>query len=133
MKSYLCDTNIISELMRRRPHPEVRKWSREIAELSISVITVDEISFGLHRQKLADRIHWLEEFIEDECNVIPIDHAAASRAGQIRGQLASKGIVRSQSDMLIAATAWVHGLTLATRNTRDFEGTGIALFNPFEG
>jgi predicted nucleic acid-binding protein len=133
MKSFLCDTNIISELMRRKPHPKVRQWSRSIAEFSISVITVDEISFWLNQKKLLERIHWLEGFIDDECNVISVDHAVASRAGQIRGQLASKGIFRSQPDMLIAATAWVHDLTLATRNTRDFEGTGIALFNPFEG
>lgn len=132
MKSYLCDTNIISELMRRRPDPKVRKWSRQNAEFSISVITVDEISFGLYRQKLLDRINWFEGFIEDSCHVVPINREVALRAGEIRGRFASKGITRSQADMLIAATAWAHGHTLATRNTRDFEGTGIALFNPFE-
>ena len=133
MKQYLCDTNIVSELMRRRPNKSVRSWSRQINEFTISVITVDELRFGLHRQKLMDRIEWLSGFIEDSCEVLSADYAVAVRAGQVRGELAAKGIVRSQSDMLIAATAWAHNLTLATRNTRDFEGTGIALFNPFEG
>ena len=133
MKQYLCDTNIVSELMRHRPDPNVRAWSRQISQFAISVITVDEISFGLHRKKLVDRIEWLSGFIEDSCDVIPIDYSVGARAGQIRGQLTCKGIVRSQPDMLIAATAWAHDLTLATRNIRDFEGTGIALFNPFEG
>ncbi len=133
MKQYLCDTNIVSELMRRSPNESVRSWSRQINEFTISVITVDELRFGLHRQKLIDRIEWLSGFIEDSCEVLSADYAVAVRAGQVRGELAAKGIVRSQSDMLIAATAWAHNLTLATRNTRDFEGTGIALFNPFEG
>lgn len=132
MKHFLCDTNIISELMRRRPDDSVRDWSRQIDQFSVSVITIDEISFGLHRQSLIDRIEWLNGFIQDSCNVIAIDYPTASRAGEVRGKLASKGVVRSQSDMLIAATAWAHDLTLATRNTRDFEGTGIALLNPFE-
>lgn len=132
MKQFLCDTNIVGELMSRRPNQSVRAWSRQISQFAISVITVDEISFGLHRKKLVDRIEWLNGFIDDSCDVLPVDYSVAARAGQIRGQLAAKGIVRSQPDMLIAATAWAHDLTLATRNTRDFEGTGIALFNPFD-
>ncbi|WP_269524839.1 type II toxin-antitoxin system VapC family toxin [Coraliomargarita parva] len=131
MKQYLCDANIISELMRRKPNECVRSWSRQIDELSISVITIDEIGYGLHRQNLTDRINWFKCFIADNCTVLPVDNEVALRAGQVRGQFASKGIARSQPDMLIAATAWAHKLTLATRNTKDFEGTDVPLFNPF--
>ncbi len=52
-------------------------------------------------------------------------------AGELRGRLRSRGLARSQADMLIAATAQLHGLTLVTRNVRAFEGTAIGLVNPF--
>ena len=55
----------------------------------------------------------------------------ARRAGQLRGELASRGSPHTQADMLIAATAQVHQLMLVTRNVRDFEGTAIGLLDPF--
>jgi predicted nucleic acid-binding protein len=56
----------------------------------------------------------------------------ARRAGELRGALQQRGDVRDQADMLIAATAQVQNLALATRNIRHFEGCGIALINPFD-
>ncbi len=55
----------------------------------------------------------------------------AERSGVMRGELRARGITRSQADTLIAATAQVLGLTLVTRNVRDFEGCRIDLLNPF--
>jgi len=55
----------------------------------------------------------------------------ARHAGVLRGQLARRGRPRAQGDMLIAATAALHGLTLATRNERDFEDCGVTVVNPF--
>jgi predicted nucleic acid-binding protein len=63
--------------------------------------------------------------------VLPISQNIARRAGELRGQLSARGMVREQADMLIAATAQVYQLTLVTRNTRDFENCGIGLLNPF--
>jgi len=63
--------------------------------------------------------------------VLDITPAVARRAGELRAFLQASGQVRTQADMLIAASAQVHGLTLVTRNTRDFDGCGIAVLNPF--
>jgi predicted nucleic acid-binding protein len=63
--------------------------------------------------------------------VLTISEAIARRAGELRGQLAARGVVREQADMLIAATAQAHQLTLVTRHTKDFENCGIGLLNPF--
>jgi predicted nucleic acid-binding protein len=63
--------------------------------------------------------------------VLPVTDAIARRGGEMRAALAARGQVRSQADMLIAATAQVHALTVVTRNVRDFDDCGIALLNPF--
>lgn len=130
----LADTNVISELMRRQPHAGVLAW-RDMTEamhgqVTISVITVDEIFYGLLRKPNAGLLAWFDGFIS--CNqVIDTTEAIARRAGEMRGLFATRGQVRSQADMLIAATAQVHALTLVTRNVRDFDGCGIAVLNPF--
>jgi toxin FitB len=61
----------------------------------------------------------------------PLPRYCGWRAGALRGQLAARGLVRHQADMLIAATAQAHQLTLVPRNIRDFEDCGIGLLNPF--
>jgi len=65
-------------------------------------------------------------------DILPVTRAIAERAGSMRGALQAEGSTRSPADMLIAATAQVHVLTLVTRNARDFRGCQIPLFNPFE-
>ena len=133
MTQWLCDTNVISEDMRPKPDAFVHAWISKQEQLFISAITIDEVTFGLKRAGMLERLEWFRAFVADQATVLEVDEDIAYRAGSIRAELSQKGITREQPDMLIAATAWAHGLTLATRNTRDFEGTGIALFNPFEG
>jgi predicted nucleic acid-binding protein len=132
MKQWLCDTNIISEEMRPSPDARVRAWLQQRDVIHLSAITVDEIIYGLHLRRMQKRILWFEEFIQERCTVLNVTTEIAQRAGKIRAELAQRGQTREQPDMLIAATTWSHGLILATRNTRDFEGTGIPTFNPFE-
>ena len=132
MKQWLIDTNIVSEIMRRKPDTNVQAWCISKDTFRISVITIDEIIYGLERQSLDSKIKWFQEFVSTKCTVHPVTEPIANRAGEIRGQLASIGQTRSQADMLIAATAWSHHLVLATRNTKDFDGTGVPIFNPFE-
>ena len=99
--------------------------------LTISVVTVDEIMFGLSWRPTARLLAWLDAFVLRH-EVLPITVDVARRAGELRGQLQGRGQTRTQADMLIAATAQIHALTLVTRNVRDFDGCGIGVLNPFE-
>jgi predicted nucleic acid-binding protein len=132
MNQWLCDSHIISEEMRPKPNLRVQAWLKARDSIHLSVISIDEITFGLHQRCLWHRLRWFESFVRGNCIVLDIDTRIAQYAGRLRAELGQRGQTRSQADMLIAATAWANGLTLATRNTKDFEGTGITLFNPFE-
>jgi toxin FitB len=129
--SVLIDTNVLSELARPSPNTHVVRWAQGLEGLAISVVTLDEVFFGL-TIKPNVRVHgWFEAFVELHCHVLDVTAPIARQAGILRGQLSLRGRPRTQADMLIAATAAQHGLTLATRNQRNFEGCGIALVDPF--
>lgn len=129
--TFLIDTNIPSELLRPRPNPGVLAWLAHEPRLSISVICVHESIYGLTLKQNQPLLRAYEDFVDQYCTVLPVDDAIARRAGSLRGNLARRGQTRTLPDMLIAATAQAHNLTLVTRNTRDFEGCGIGLLNPF--
>lgn len=128
---YLCDTNIVSEAMRRSPNRDLLLWFESLDTVIISVITVEEIRCGLAHKDAHRQLGWFEEFCRIGCEVLPVSKAIATRAGILRGQLRKAGRLQTQADMLIAATASRHGLTLATRNVADFDRCGIPVFNPF--
>jgi len=127
----LVDTNVISELTRLQPNPGVLGWSASVSEAALSVVTVEEILYGLSWRPNVRVSRWFDDFLAARCELLPITGDIARRCGWLRGWLAAKGIVRTQADMLIAATAQAHGLTLVTRNVRDFEYCAIPLLNPF--
>jgi len=129
--SFLCDTNIISELIRPQPNPGVVAWTKQILSIFISVITLEEIVYGLAAKPNARVQAWWEEFQQSNCQILPITVEIAQRSGELRGQLRTQGKPRSQADMLIAATAQINQFTLVTRNIRDFEDCSILLLNPF--
>lgn len=131
-REYLCDTNVVSELMRPTPQPHVEEWLNKEVRVYLSSVSVEEIRFGLVRKSLEKKSIWFEQFLRTYVTVLAVDEKIGDRSGRVRAEMGMSGQTRSQADMLIAATAWAHDLTLATRNTRDFEGTGIALFNPFD-
>lgn len=127
----LCDTNILSELARPVPNDGVIEWVANAAVIYLSAVTVDEIYFGLSRRNNVRIRKWFEVYLANDCEVLSVTTEIAKYAGELRGQLSLKGQVRSQADMLIAATAFVHGFELVTRNERDFEGCNIVVLNPF--
>lgn len=129
--TFLCDTNIISELARSQPNLGVLEWSVDVSSISLSVITLEEICYGLAAKPNARVQTWFQTFLNTCCYLLPITPEIAQRSGELRGSLRTQGKPRSQADMLIAATAQVHQLTLVTRNTRDFENCNIIVFNPF--
>lgn len=133
MRNLLCDTNIISEVMRVSPDYKVNNWFLKIESVFISVVTIDEVYAGLsflgpHTKKKK----WFDAFLVNHCQILSVSKEIAVLSGQMRGQLRRQGIQRSQADMMVAATAKVHHLILATRNTKDFMDCEIELLNPFE-
>jgi hypothetical protein len=134
---YLLDTNVISELRKaRKTHPTVRKWAQPLpsASLYISVISVLELEIGILLINRRDKEQgavlrgWMDSHVLPTFSgrILPIDTAVAQRCATLHVPNP-----RSDRDALIAATALVHGLTVATRNVADFERTGAAVLNPW--
>ncbi|HEY2294799.1 MAG TPA: type II toxin-antitoxin system VapC family toxin [Thermoanaerobaculia bacterium] len=129
--SFLIDTNVLSEFVRKRPDPGVLQWAREVRRVAVSVATLEEVYFGLSWKPNPRVRLWLEGFLDTNCEILPITPEIAKRSGEIRGQFQARGQIRSTADMIIASTAQEHDLTLVTRNVRDFADCGILLLNPF--
>lgn len=106
-------------------------WAQTVSVISLSVVSVEEIFFGLTWKPNRRVETWFDEFLKGYCEICPVTADIARRAGALRGILAAQGQTRTQADMLIAATAQANQQTLVTRNLSDFEGCGIVLLNPF--
>jgi predicted nucleic acid-binding protein len=135
---YILDTNVISELRKaRKTHQNVRKWAERLpsASLYISVISVLELEIGILLIELRDKEQgailreWMDRHVLPTFSdrILSIDTAVAQRCATFHVPNP-----RSDRDALIAATALVHGLTVATRNVADFERTGVSVLNPWE-
>jgi len=131
---YLLDTNVVSELRKKKPHGAVLAWfsATEETQLHRSAVTIGEIQAGIELTREQDEAKalearaWLEQ-VAASYNVIPMD-AAAFRAG---AQLMHRRSDPVYEDAMIAATARVHGLTVVTRNLADFKAFGVPLLDPF--
>jgi toxin FitB len=99
---FLCDTNVISELARPLPSPDVFDWITNLETIFISVITLEEIQFGIAARP-NDRIPaWFDQFLQTDCVIVPVTEAIAIRSGQLRGSFRRSGQQRTQADILIA-------------------------------
>ena len=84
---HLVDTNVLSELARPRPSPKVVVWARTVARVSLSVITLEEIQFGLAWRPSARIQSWFDTFLKDHCDIRPVTAEIALAAGRLRGRL----------------------------------------------
>jgi predicted nucleic acid-binding protein len=134
---WLLDTVLVSELRKSgQCDPHVLAWQAGIKgqEAFISVITLNEVWFGILSVESRDpafaaRLHdWYAKILVPgfQDALLAVDRLVAEKAAELRQRLAL-----SYNDALIAGTALVHGLTLATRNEADFAATGITLVNPW--
>jgi toxin FitB len=132
---FLIDTVTLSELRRRRRDPAVVAWfeRQRTADLFLSVISIGEIERGIARQRTTDAgfagalAAWLDRVLALYGErVLPFDLQTARRWGALSAALGN-----NSADLMIAATALEHGLTVVTRNASDFEPTGVAVLDPF--
>ena len=136
----ILDTNVISELMKTRPHEHVNTWldQQDALTLFTTSITIAEIIYGLSVLPIGHRRDYLEtafnQVITDafKHRVLIFDESAARIYGQLMGQRKTSGHTLSVLDGQIAAIAKSHQMSLATRNTRDFIDCELNLINPFD-
>ncbi len=135
--SFLVDTNVFAELIKPRPEARVLTWLREYeASLYISTITVGEIRRGIERLPAGSRKLLLTRWLEMLCErmggrILSFNTSTAHVWGQLKAKWEREGISVPSLDSQIAATAQRHQLAVATRNTADFEKTGVKVINPF--
>jgi predicted nucleic acid-binding protein len=133
--TYLVDANVLSEPTRPAPDPEVVKWlRRHERELAVDPIILGEIRFGIHLLAAGKRRRRLERWFEEgvaRIACLPWDAATGLRWAKLLADLRTAGRAMPIKDSLVAATALVHGLTLVTRNVRDFQTARVKVLDSF--
>lgn len=134
---WLLDTNVISEPGKRKPNPKVLEWldSLDEGECALSVITLGEIEKGIHTLPPGSVRRGHEAGLgvlrrRFKGRILPVDERVSAKWGELMGGKDRAGHPLPAIDNLIAATAVVHGLTLATRDTGDI-APGVRVLNPF--
>ena len=135
MNKYLLDTNVISELRKPRPHGAVVAWlsDREDEQLFLSAVTTGELQAGIERArrqdpaKAAEIENWLDQ-LAGSYQILPMDTACFREWGRLMDQKPDHLL----EDAMIAATARVHRLVVATRNEQDFRQLDVRILNPFK-
>lgn len=136
----LLDTNVLSEVQRPTPSPQVVAWLDAVDEdrTFISVASIAELRRGIalldDGRRRAALTAWLAQDLPGRFadRILPIDHAVAERWGDLMAESRRSGVVLSVMDGFFAATALAHDLTLVTRNVKDFSAFGVPLLNPWD-
>lgn len=139
MNSFLIDTNVISERVRPHPNEIVSQWlmGTSMENSFISALTLGELSRGIQRLPASRRRGQLEEWflaisIQFGDRILAVDSKIALEWARLDARLTASGRTIGLVDGYLAATALHHDLTIVTRNSRDFEHTGVRLFNPWQ-
>jgi toxin FitB len=140
VSGFLLDTNVPSELIRSRPSPDVTAWlsGRQPHFLFVSSVTLGELRKGFVLLPLGNRRSQLERWFESDLvprfggRILALTGDVADRWGRLDGERQLRGLPLSTADGMIAATALEYGLTLVTRNVKDFAALGVPLLNPWE-
>jgi predicted nucleic acid-binding protein len=135
VNGYLLDTNIISEIHKPKPHGGVVAWFQNLREeqVFLSAVTFGELQDGIERTRKQDAAKasaietWVDE-LQDSATILPMDGRSFREA--------SRFMLGKPDDLfydaMIAATARLHDLLVATRNEKDFRALGVEIINPFK-
>lgn len=135
---FLVDTNVVSEICKQEPDSRVIEWlGKNDGGLYLSVVTIEEMRFGefmmpkgKRRSKLGKMIDTLVESYAGK--TLCFDVVSAEKCAELHELAISSGRTPAIEDLMIAAIAYANGLTVATRNVRDFEYLGVPVCNPYE-
>jgi predicted nucleic acid-binding protein len=138
--AWLLDTNVLSELRRPRPEPRVVAFvaDRPLEQLFVSSVTLAEIRFGIERlaepNRRAELNEWLTHKVRPmfEHRVLQVTEDIMLKWRLLVEVGRKTGHVFSQPDLLIAATAIQHDLTVVTRDRSDFDKAGVPVLNPWD-
>ncbi|HXH45484.1 MAG TPA: type II toxin-antitoxin system VapC family toxin [Bradyrhizobium sp.] len=140
---YLVDTNVISAVSPNRPVPAalVEWMDARSGSLYLSVVTIAEVEDGiakLRREKASRRGNDLAQWLDAVLHlygdrIMSFDMPTARLAGQLSDRARGQGHAPGFADIIIAATARQHALTVLSRNVRHFEPLGVPVLNPFAG
>ena len=134
MTQYLLDTNVVSELRKPKPHGSVIAWfnAQAAEQLFLSAVTIGEVQAGIERVRESDSHkaleleNWLNQ-VADSYSVLSMDANCFREWGRLMHRKPDQLL----EDAMIAATARIHGLTVVTRNERDFLHLQVRIVNPF--
>ena len=136
MSGYLIDTNVVSELTKASPDSGVVTFLSEQDDLWLSSVVLHELEFGLlslpEGRRRDDLQQVLSDFVaEFDDRILPLERIEAEWAARLRAEAHLSGRVLHLGDALIAGTARAHGLAVATRNVKDFDGLDVNVANPW--
>ena len=137
MSGYLIDTNVVSELTKASPDSGVVTFLSEQDDLWLSSVVLHELEFGLLSLPEGRRRDDLQQVLSDftaefDDRILPLERVEAEWAARLRAKAHLSGRVLHLGDALIAGTARAHGLSIATRNVKDFDGLDVNVANPWQ-
>lgn len=134
--TFLVDTNVLSELMRANPDPQVLEWFKtHESDLLVDPIILGELQLGIMFLPAGRKRHELERWFMNLVSTIACvdwDRLVCLRWAKLAANARRKGFSLPVRDSMIAATALTHGLTVATRDVQVFRRAGLEVFDPFE-